>query len=48
MTVSSMMPPRSFVMRLNEPVPSFSARMSPTTSRSRKGMASAPWALIPN
>lgn len=42
MTVSSTIPPFSFVMRLYPPVPFSMVEISPTTKDSRKGMASFP------
>ena len=42
MTVSSMMPPRSLVMTLSEPVPSARPATSPTTSDSMNGITSLP------
>jgi hypothetical protein len=42
MTVSSIIPPFSFVKQLSDPVPSLRLAMSPTTRLSMKGMASLP------
>mmetsp|Transcript_14061 Transcript_14061/g.30454 ORF Transcript_14061/g.30454 Transcript_14061/m.30454 type:complete len:324 (-) Transcript_14061:176-1147(-) len=48
MTVSSMMPPFSFVKQLKDPVPSFRPAMSPTTRVSRKEIASGPLSVKPH
>jgi hypothetical protein len=46
MTVSSMMPPSSFMISDRQPVPGSSPLMSPTTTVSMKSAASFPCHLI--